>query len=352
MIFRILFSFFRKRHLMSNRGSRFKVFFIFIGLVWYSASGFLFFEIEKKPDLEWLDALWWTVVTMSTVGYGDLFPVTTGGRFLIGLPTMVFGIGFLGFIISATASRLIEARSRKLQGTAEVAMKNHVIIVNFSTEEEIVHLLDELRADTKTLNKHICLVDEKLPEIPAKLLDYGVTFIRGNPADEATLMRACLPEASHAIILSSDRNNPHSDDQNLATTLIMEKMNPNVFSIVEVLDPRKIRQMELAGADCALCMSDFRSNIIIQELEDPGLKNILMDLTSNERGEQFYLVKIDSMKQWLYRELVLWGLDKNFSVTGIVRQGKTWLNCSPEFPIQQGDKAVLIGRKRIEAISI
>lgn len=352
MMFRVLFDFFRKKKFMPNRGHQYKVLFIFVGLVWYSTSGFLFFEMEKKPDLGWQDAFWWTIVTMSTVGYGDLFPVTTGGRFMIGIPTMVFGIGFLGFIISATASRLIEARSRKLQGLAEVSMKNHILIVNYTSQEEIIHLIDELRADTKTHNHQICLVDEKLPEIPPKLLDYGVTFIKGNPADEGTLERACLAKASYAVILSSDRNNPHSDDQNLATTLILEKLNPDVFSIVEVLDSRKIHQIELAGADCALCLSDFRSNLIIQELEDPGLKNILLDLTSNEGGDQFYLVKVDAMKQWTYKELVLWGLEKNYSVTGIVRQGKSFLNCPPEFQLVKGDKAVLIGKQRLDAIAI
>lgn len=352
MIFRVLFHFFRKRRFVPHRAGHYKVLLMFAGLVWYAVSGFLFFEIEKKPDLEWLDALWWTLVTMATVGYGDIFPVTTGGRFLIGVPTMVFGIGFLGFIISATASRLIEARSRKLQGLAEIIMKNHVLIINYTAEEEIIQLLKELRADTKTKNQQICLVDERLPEIPLRLLDFGVTFVKGNPADEEILARACLGDASYVIILSSDRSNPHSDDQNLATTLIIEKMNPEVFSIVEVLDPRKIHQMELAGADCALCMSDFRSNLIIQELEDPGLKNILMDLTSNQRGEQFYLVKVEKMKQWKYRELVLWGLEKGYSVAGIVRNGEPSLNCPADFQLMQGDKAVLIGRERIESVVI
>jgi voltage-gated potassium channel len=352
MIFKVLFDFIRKKRLAPTSGNNFKVFIIFIGLVWYSSSGFLFFEIEQKPDLGWSDALWWTIVTMSTVGYGDLFPVTSGGRFLIGVPTMIFGIGFLGFIISATATRLIEARSKKLQGLAEVSMKNHVLIINYTSDEEIINLINQLRADSKTRNQQICLVDEKLAEIPMNLRDAGVAFIKGNPSDESILERACLSKASYAIILSSDRNNPHSDDQNLATTLILEKMNPDIFSIVEVLDPRSIRQMELAGADCALCLSDFRSNLIIQELEDPGLKNILMELTSNEHGDQFYLVTIESMQQWTYRELVLWGLEKNYSVTGILRGGKTSLDCTPDFQIEKGDRAVLIGRQRINTIAI
>ncbi len=347
MIFRLL-RFFRRRRLGS--GLRPHIVFLFLGLVWYSTSGYLYFEMPRKPDLTWTDGLWWTLVTMATVGYGDYFPVTTGGRFFVGVPTMVFGIGFLGFIISEAAGRLIEARSRKLQGLGDIAMKDHVLVVNYTGLEEVLTLVAELRADSNTAGKPICLVDEGLSEIPPELAREGVEYVRGNPADERTLERAALPVASHAIILSKNRNDPHSDDQNLVTTLIMEKMNPNVFSVVEALDPRKKHQLEVAGADSVVCVSNLRSNLIIQEIQDPGVKDVVEDLTGNQAGEQFYFIPIESMKEWKYRELVLWGLNAGYSVLGLRRNGQAVLGCAAEDSIERTDQAILVGRSRVPSV--
>ena len=350
MMFRILRRLLRRPRF--HRADSLKVLLVFVSLAWYSTAGYLYFELPHKPDLTWADSLWWTLVTMTTVGYGDYFPSTIGGRFLVGLPTMLFGIGFLGFIISETASRLIEARSQKMQGLSETTMKDHILIVNYTTLEEILNLVDELRADAQTAGKQICLVDENLTEIPRALVSLEIEYVRGNPADERTLERAHLPHASHAIVLSKDRGNSHSDDQNLVTTLIMEKMNPHVFSVVEAVDPRKVHQIEVAGADSVVCVSSLRSNLIIQEIQDPGVKDVVQDLTSNSAGEQFYFVPVESMKEWSYRELVGWGLSAGYSVIGIVREGRTLLRNEAGSTLLPGDRAILIGRERIASVRV
>ncbi len=344
-MFRVLFYFFAKR-IRSSSANRLKVTVLFAVLVWYSASGFLYFELPQKPDLMWKDALWWTFVTMTTIGYGDHFPVSTGGRFIVGLPVMLFGIGFLGYIISAVAAQLIESRSRRLKGMTTIRHRDHILIINFTVMDDMLGLIEELRSDPSTGQRKIVLVDEYLEEIPAMLVDRNIDYVRGDPADGDVLERAGVRDAFCAVILAGDRSDPHIDDHNLATILAIEKENPSCHTVAEVLNARKVRQIELAGCNSAVCVAELNTSMLVQEIQDPGVKNVVADLVSNRGGEQFYIISIESDEASTYRDLVLWGMEKCYAVVGLKR-GETLMHaCDKGERILDGDMAILVGKTR------
>jgi len=345
-MFRVFRLFWDRRHALTGAGVRVKACIVFALLLWFATSGFLYFELPGKPDLGWLDALWWAVVTMATVGYGDLFPVTAGGRYLVGVPTMVFGIGFLGYLISEIAGTLIEFRSRRLRGMVDITSKHHLLLINFPRLDTVLKMVRELKADPASQSKDICIVDEFLEELPQELAEMGIQFVKGDPTREDVLRRANLGSASHAIVLARNASDPHSDDHNLVTTLVIEKLNPEVFTVVEVLNAEKIRQVELAGADSTVCASQIASGLIVQEMHDPGIKDILMDLASDLGGNQFYFVPIRAMETWEYRELRTWGITHACTVVGFMREGKPSLNCEAGMKLEPGDLAILIAQER------
>lgn len=351
MMYRLLHIFLKRRKGVVVRSNRIKAFFLFCCLFWYAASGYLYFELPVKPDLAWKDALWWAFVTMTTVGYGDYFPVTAGGRYLVGIPVMVFGIGFLGFIISEVAALLIETRSRRLKGMMEIKSKNHVLIININRVEEVIRLVKELRSDATSGGRDICLIDELCEELPVELVHLDLLFVRGNPTQETVLTKANLEKADYAIVLSRDPQDPESDDLNLAVTLVIESINPDIFSIVEIVDSRKARQFEFAGANSIICVSDLTSNLIIQELQDPGIKDVVTELTTNSYGEQLYLVPVNGEGRF-YRDLVLYGLEKGITFLGIVTDSGVSLNCTAETKIAPGDRAVAIAGSRPGTVSL
>jgi voltage-gated potassium channel len=103
-----------------------------LAVVTLLAGGTAFAQVEKAQS-EW-DGIWWAATTMTTVGYGDLYPHTTVGR-VIGLIVMVVGIGFGSLLVGLVAERFVYRDVQ--QETAEVERDVD------ATQQE---LLGELRA--------------------------------------------------------------------------------------------------------------------------------------------------------------------------------------------------------------
>lgn len=105
------------------------------------------------------DGIWWAITTVTTVGYGDKYPVTIGGRIIASM-VMVIGIAVLGFFISTLGASLVESRIRK-RSTSPIsdsknAIKNKIERLENLHEEELPILLSEitqLYASSKSLRE-------------------------------------------------------------------------------------------------------------------------------------------------------------------------------------------------------
>lgn len=352
-MFRLLIDMFRRRLSQAPRVLDPKVVLAILAILCYATSGYMYFEIEANPDLQWLDAVWWAFVTMTTVGYGDFFPTTTGGRFLVGIPVMVFGISILGYLLSAVASYLIEEKSKELQGMRAIQTGDHILIVHYSGLNRVLHLVDELRADRATADKPIVLVDHQLEELPPELDQLGIRFVRGNPARKATLEMANLSEASHAIVLGQDPQDPRSDDLNLAVCLTIESLAPEVVTIAECVDPESIDVLKRTGCDSVVCVSRFSLSLLVQELLDPGVQEIVEELT-DVQGEQLFVQPLDEMQEWRVSALQAWLAQRGALLIGLRRKADDSIQLNPpgELELEAGDKAVFIGRDRPDRLCV
>ncbi len=108
-----------------------RVMVLLLSVLAYGSTGFVYFEQSARPDLTLLDGLWYTIATVTTVGYGDLAPASAGGRLLIALPLMMVGIGLLGYVLSIAASSLVESKTKELHGMGEYRLEGHLVILNF-----------------------------------------------------------------------------------------------------------------------------------------------------------------------------------------------------------------------------
>ncbi|MCK5799920.1 MAG: NAD-binding protein, partial [Deltaproteobacteria bacterium] len=331
-----LFFHFLKRSAKARGKQLLKVTVATVAILFFAASGFMYFESVAKPDLAWSDAIWWAFVTMTTVGYGDFFPATAAGRYLIGIPTIVFGISILGYLLSTVATYLIEARSKELKGMLELDVRDHILIIHYPDKERFLTLLRDLRADDKTAKLPIVLVDDTLEELPEALMETGVRFVRGSPTSETVLGRACYKDALYAIILSRDGRDPSSDNHSLAVVLTLEKLHSEMFTVAEVIDPEHIDLLYRAGCDSVVCLASLSTNFLAQELLDPGVQLVLEQLTNNSYGQQIYISPITTAKGRTYSDVSANLHERGMMVLGIERDRKVLLNPEPSAPIDEG----------------
>lgn len=334
------------RRVVRNPPGSLRVAVLLLAVLSYGTTGFLYFELPAKPDLTWLDAMWWAIVTLTTVGYGDMYPTTVAGRFLIAAPLMFFGIGLLGYVLSLAATTLVEAKSRELSGMSEMSMRGHVLLVNYPSEEKALQLLDELREDASFRDKEIVLVDEHLEQIPQAMLSRGVHYVRGNPARDETLARASVDTATHAIILSKKPGDSHSDDLALAVTLAIEARTREVRTIVECVDPTKQALLRKAGCDSVICSSRFEAHFLSNEVLHPGMQDVIEELLTIA-GQQLHFVPTTESS---FRAAAETARAKGHIAIGVRRAGKTTINVPNDHALKKGDELITIGAQRIETV--
>ena len=338
-----------QRNLVVNPPMQLRAVVLLTAILAYGTSGFLYFELPANPDLTWTDALWYSMVTLTTVGYGDFFPKTAGGRFLVGVPLMVIGIGLLGFILSVVATALITSKTKELKGMSSVTFSGHLVLINFPGLPKLLRLLDELTNDPRIgRSAQVVLVDKDLDELPSELGARQVRYVRGDPTRDDTLQRAGMNAAHHAIVLTRDAGDPASDLLNVSIALAIESHAGQVNTVVECLDPGTRELLTKAGCDRIVCSAHFDALYVSQELLNPGTQDIVADLLSNGQGQQLYLTPIVLGGGQRFKEVADRAAAVGHVAIGLRRQHVNQLNVAPDYPLQPDDLAVTIGARRVD----
>ncbi|MDY7001787.1 MAG: potassium channel family protein, partial [Thermodesulfobacteriota bacterium] len=134
---------------------------LFIALLLFAGSvGFYFLELKPQGQTNFLSAFWWAVVTLTTVGYGDIVPATTLGR-VLGLMVMISGIGLVSTLTGNLASMLVERHAKKRKGLLQVKLSGHVIVLGWNSYAP--NLIRTL-AQTEVLAKSNLVLVNNLPQ--------------------------------------------------------------------------------------------------------------------------------------------------------------------------------------------
>jgi len=318
-----------------------RLFFLVLAVIFLGSVAFAY--VEKNMSI--IGALWWAVVTVTTVGYGDITPTTLSGK-IIGVVIMFFGIGLTGILTASLAGFFIEEREMKKKGLKPVEEAKHFIICGWNERGEEIY--EELRADLKTQDKPIVLIAD-IDESP-KPEDNFFYFVRGEPNKE-TLKKAKCEHADSVIVLLDDRLDSYSQDAKaILTTLTIKSLYPDTYVCVELKDSKNLEYLKNAKADEIIIGGEISAKLLVQAALDHGVTQVVSELLSNRYGNEIYLIKVPSNfigKKFLD---VLVSLKKEYNILslGVYDSSKSayFANPSPDLVLKEKDKLVVIASER------
>jgi voltage-gated potassium channel len=313
---------------------------VLLALLLAGSLGFVWIE-----GWNFFDALYMTVTTLTTVGYGEVHPLSHLGR-LYNMVLILAGMGVLFYIVGSLARAVVEGEVRRALGKRKLLtrirkLKNHYIICGFGRIGEII------ARQLKERGIPLVVVENDLEKLPL-LETTGYDFVTGDATREEVLTEAGIERARGLVAVV------HSDASNVYIVLTARSLNPKLYIVARAEEQGAEQKLKRAGADKVESPYEMGGRKMAHTIMRPTVTTFLeltmqegVDLSMEETvvGAASSLIGLALKDSGLRRDLDL-------IVVAIKRaDGEMLFNPSPETLIQAGDTLVLLGmRHNLEAL--
>ncbi len=252
---------------------------------WYLVPMFVLLVFSISWPLMWWfepvmahprDYYYWFITTISSTGYGDITPKTTGGR-VIAVSLMTVGFVALGMVLGQVTALLISLAQRRLKGVSKVThLNNHVVIIGWDHEHG-----PELIAQLNANDPHdiaVLVAPDQLAERPFAD-DRQLHFRRGLLTDEQILSEVCA--RAKTVIVDVD-----GDDAVIVLTARVRRVCPDVRLVPALRNPR--HAVELSHLADVTCVQQDQIHQIAGEALCRGMSRVLSILSSNLEGVDIF----------------------------------------------------------------
>lgn len=242
-------------------------------LVWLDRDAYV--DHANGDGVQLIDAIYYSTVTVTTTGYGDITPVTPTARLLNVLLVTPLRVGFLVLLVGTTMEVLAnQGRRILLDNRWRKHMRNHTVVVGYGTKG---------RSAVATLSRHesdlskVVVIDNLRSSIEDANLD-GVASILGDATRRDVLRRAEISKARE-VIITLDR-----DDSAILVTLTVRQLNPRAHVVVSVREHENGSLLRQSGADSVVTSSDAVGRLLGLSAVSPNIGSTIEDLLSSGEG--------------------------------------------------------------------
>jgi len=228
-----------------------------------------------SEPLTFIDALYYSAVTLSTTGYGDITPVTQSARLINIFLITPARVAFLMLLVGTTLSVLTEDSRKTLQIQQwRNSVRNHTIVIGYGTKGRSA--IDALIAGGASPSS-IVVID---PD-PAALTvaeKRGLITVHGNGTKSDVLRVAAISRARSVIVA------PSSDDTAVLITLSVREMAPSAMIVASVREGENQHLLMQSGADSVIVSSETAGRLLGIATVTPPVVEMMEDLLSPDEG--------------------------------------------------------------------
>ncbi|PIF04006.1 MAG: potassium channel protein [Arcobacter sp.] len=314
----------------------------FMAIAFGSTIVFIYEGAGVNPNINnYFDAVYWSIITISTVGFGDITPVTIQGR-VATLFLVVVGMGVIAFstsiVTTALSEKLLILKEEKVIGEAN-SLQDFIIICGFGRMGRV------LAQEFMKIGQKFIIIDQD--EKTFEHTDtHKMLFINGDATDPELLQSVGINSGGATTIIAITDN----DAVNLSIILTARSLNPNIFIIARANDPEAKDKLILAGAKEVILANEITALVASEYIGQPVVFEAIDDILLNSQGAVMDEIEILDQSSFIGYGLDDITLERyNLTLIGVIEadnRNKFVFNPKKSnYVIKQKDIFIIIGHK-------
>jgi voltage-gated potassium channel len=302
-----------------------------IVVIGIGTAGYTF--IERWP---WMDGLFMTFITLTTIGFSEVHPLSDFGRLFTEF-IAITGIGIVTFVAARSAQLLLASerlRERRIMKQIQ-NLNDHYIICGYGRVGQ------RLAEDLRSYERPFVVIDRSEDEVE-RLKEDNCLHVQGDAEQEDTLIEAGI-ESARGLILTLPE-----DSSNVFVALTAREMNSNIFILARTIDHRNSSKLLRAGANKVIAPSEVGADRMAQVILRPEVDRFMEQvLHANALSLQIDEVKVCAGAPLAGQTLAESNFRQQFDaiVIGMIDSdnGEMMFNPEPTEVIEEGDTLIVLG---------
>lgn len=238
------------------------------GVVIYGTVGSYAIRTQFSSIESWADAVYYVIITSTTVGYGDITPTTPEAKWF-SLSIVLLGAGAFTVAVGALVVPAIESRMAAAFGNMTASdltlLEDHIVVLGYGDVTE--SLLDEVASETD----HVVVTRDA--DIASALTADGVTVLTDDPTDETVLADARVDTARGVVVGSDD------DARNVLGVLATKNVNSDVRVVAAATEEKHVQKLDAVGADEVINLRSIGGRLLGRSVLESESSSVVEDLS-------------------------------------------------------------------------